>query len=216
MAVIYCFGDSITYGAWDIENAGWSTQLRNYLDKIQEKDESKYFLTYNLGIPGETSEGFLVRFETELAARAKAGRGPAGPGEAIFIFAFGANDYVYIPSKNAFVVSPEKFKANMQKSIDIAKKSSSKIVLLNITPADEAICKKNYGDRKLRLNKNVEDFNKVLADLATDNTCELVDVYNPFISKGMASVLSEDGLHPNEVGHKLIFEIIKTTIDKLI
>ena len=204
------------YGAWDIKKGGWANQLRGHLDELQAKNPDLYYLTYNLGVPGENSDGFLKRFETELAARAKGGRGPAGPGEAIFIFAFGANDYTFIPSKNEFVISPEKFIANMQSAIDIAKKTSSKILFLNITPADEAICKKNYGDRKLRTNKNVEMYNSSLSDLAKNNNCQLVDVYSAFVSAGSANLLSEDGLHPNDAGHAVIFEKVKEVLLKLI
>ena len=213
MAVIYCFGDSITYGAWDIKEGGWANRLRGYLDELQAKDPNLYYLTYNLGIPGENSDGFLKRFETELVARSKGGRGPAGPGEAVFIFAFGANDYTFIPSTNEFVVSPEKFTVNMQSAINIAKKTSSKILLLNITPADEEICKRKYGDRKLRINKNVEKYNRLLKDLADKNDVKLVDVYSAFTSVNYKSLLSEDGLHPNDDGHNLILEKVKEVVD---
>ncbi len=215
MAVIYCFGDSITYGAWDIQGGGWTTMLRKYLDDKQEKDDDLYYLTYNLGIPGENTDGFLKRFELELVARSLAGRGPTGPGESVFIFAFGANDYVYIPATKEFVIPQERFVANMQRAIDIAKKVSTKIILLDITPADEAICMKKYGDRKLRLNKNVETYNSLLADLAKKNSLALVDVYSEYLANDYKKILSEDGLHPNDKGHQLIFEKVKIALEKL-
>ncbi len=216
MAVIYCFGDSITYGAWDIKEGGWANRLRNHLDELQAKDPDLYYLTYNLGIPGENSDAFLNRFEGELAARAKGGRGPAGPGEAVFILAFGANDHTFIPSKNEFVVSPEKFAINIQNAIDIAKKTSVKILLVNVTPVDEEICRKNYGDRKLRINTNVEIYNKYLADLANKNNCDLVDVYSVFTSNKNTNLLSKDGLHPNDAGHEVIFSAVKETLSKIL
>jgi lysophospholipase L1-like esterase len=216
MAVIYCFGDSITYGAWDVQGSGWASRLRGYLDGLQEKDDDLYYLTYNLGIPGENTDGFLKRFESELMARSRAGRGPTGPGEAVFIFAFGANDYVYLPATKEFVIPQERFVVNMQSAIDIAKKVSTKIMLLNIPPADEAICMKNYGDRKVRLNKNVETYNSLLADLAKKNSLALVDVYAEYLANDYKKLLSEDGLHPNEKGHKLIFEKVKEAVENLI
>jgi lysophospholipase L1-like esterase len=214
MAVIYCFGDSITYGAWDIEKGGWANRLRAHFDDLQLRNPDLYYLVYNLGIPGERTDGFIKRFESELAARQKGGRGPAGPGEATFIFAFGANDYVFIPDKNDFVTSKEEFMQRMQTAIDIAKKHSSNIVLLNITPANEAICAKNYGNRKLRLNKNVELYNGYITELARSNGCKLVGVYSAFASSGEV-MLSEDGIHPNEKGHQLIFERVKEAIGEI-
>lgn len=69
MAQIFCFGDSITYGAWDVANSGWAQKLRIYLDKKQEEDDSLYFLTYNLGIPGEATDSLVNRFLSETKAR---------------------------------------------------------------------------------------------------------------------------------------------------
>jgi lysophospholipase L1-like esterase len=43
MAQIFCFGDSITYGAWDVATSGWAQKLRAYLDKKQEEDDRLYF-----------------------------------------------------------------------------------------------------------------------------------------------------------------------------
>jgi lysophospholipase L1-like esterase len=47
---ICIFGDSITYGAHDPINGGWTTLLRNYLEG---KDDD--ITTYNLGICGDES-----------------------------------------------------------------------------------------------------------------------------------------------------------------
>jgi lysophospholipase L1-like esterase len=211
MAVIYCFGDSITYGAWDIQGSGWASRLRLYLDGVQEKDESKYFLTYNLGIPGENTDGLVGRFESEFKARSR-----NEDEESVFVFAYGANDHVFVPNKKEFVVLEERFISNFQSVLDIATKISKKIILLNITPADEAVCAKNYGDRKLRLNKNVEAYNKLIENLAQINDCKLVDIYSAYISKSYKNLLSEDGLHPNEKGHQLIFEKVKEALKTFI
>ena len=214
MAVIYCFGDSITYGAWDIEKGGWANRLRSYVDMLQSKNDNLYYLLYNLGIPGENTDAFLRRFESELASRTKMGRGALGPGEALFVFAFGANDYVYLPQEDRFVVPQDTFVQNLEQAIVLAQKSSSRIFLLNITPADENICAEKYGNRKVRLNKNVEIYNKLIASICEKNKCILIDVYAPFTSS--QNVLSEDGLHPNDSGHQLIFEQVKNAIEKYI
>ena len=72
---IICFGDSITYGNWD-HKGGWVGRLRDYLDSKSiaaysgEDLYSKYYtVTYNLGIPGDTSAGLFARFEGELIPR---------------------------------------------------------------------------------------------------------------------------------------------------
>jgi acyl-CoA thioesterase I len=213
MAVIYCFGDSITYGAWDIKNSGWSARLRDYLDDIQLKDPAKYFLSYNLGIPGETTDGLVQRFDIEFAARSKEEEGE----ESIFIFAFGANDSVFMPKAGTFKVPVERFVGQMERILDTATLHSKKILLLNITPADEAVCAERYaGKDKQRLNKNVEMYNAALAELASKKNIPLVDVYSAYTSADPVTLLSEDGLHPNEAGHKVIFEKVKAALDPLL
>ncbi len=213
MAVIYCFGDSITYGAWDIQKSGWSARLRDYLDDIQLKDSSKYYLSYNLGIPGETTEGLIKRFEVEFNARSKEEEGE----ESIFIFAFGANDSVYMPQAGNFKVSKERFIGNLEGILNMASKHSNKIILVNITPADEAICAERYaGKDKVRLNKNVIEYNQALYELATKRGLTLVDVYSAYDAAGYKTLLSEDGLHPNETGHQVIIEKVREALDPLL
>jgi len=75
---------------------------------------------------------------------------------------------------------------------------------------------KNYGDRKLRLNKNVEAYNKLIENLAQINDCKLVDIYSAYISKSYKNLLSKTVCNPNEKGHQLIFEKIKKVIEVLI
>ena len=126
MAVIYAFGDSVTYGAWDVEKSGWATRLRVFLDEKQQKDPSLYYLLYNLGIPGETTEGLVKRFDHETQARRR------GDEEVIFIFAFGANDNAYLVSKERFRISKEEYISNLNTVITKARVISPKILILNI------------------------------------------------------------------------------------
>ncbi len=68
MAGILVFGDSISYGAWDIEG-GWVSRLRKFLDKKNLSEENFDCKVYNLGISGDNSSGVLNRFEFETRQR---------------------------------------------------------------------------------------------------------------------------------------------------
>ncbi len=209
MAVVYCFGDSITYGAWDIQGGGWTNRLRAHLDDLQLKDDSLYYLCYNLGIPGDRTDGLVERFDLEFKMRQAHDKGE----ESIFIFAFGANDSVFRPKMGTFVVPIDRFTANLSVVIEKASKISQKIILVNVLPCDEEICARRFAIKdKVRLNSNVEAYNKALALLAADKKLPLVDVYAEY-TKGTGGdfkkLLSEDGLHPNEQGHQVIFEEVK-------
>jgi len=113
MAKIFCFGDSLTYGAWDISSSGWVSRLRMFLDKKQSADPDLYFLTYNLGICGETTDSLVNRFLPEMKARIKAGD------DNVFIFAYGTNDSAFISSQNDFSVKADDFKKNLEKVNDL-------------------------------------------------------------------------------------------------
>ena len=206
MAQIFCFGDSITYGAWDVANSGWAQKLRMYLDKKQEEDDSLYFLTYNLGIPGESTDSLVNRFLPETKARVREEKQE----ENIFIFAYGANDAAMIPSQNKFRVDAEDFKNNLENVVDQAKKFGNKIFILNITPVNEEFTANPVNKDKSRINKYIEAYNKKIKEMAGNKGIYLVDVNSAFMNNDYKSLFCEDGLHPNESGHEVIFnELLK-------
>ncbi|HUC02222.1 MAG TPA: SGNH/GDSL hydrolase family protein [Candidatus Paceibacterota bacterium] len=201
---IFAFGDSITYGAWDIENSGWANSLRRHLDQRAETDPDFYTLFYNLGIPGETTDGLVKRLRPEVETRLREGQ------ENIFIFAYGANDAAMIPSEKRFRVPVAQFGANIEAAITTAKEFSSKIMLLNITPVIEEKTLNPLGKDRSRLDNSVVAYNEKLAEVARKNSLPLVDVYGEFRKNDYIGLLDEgDGLHPNTKGHAIIYELVK-------
>ena len=57
---ICIFGDSIAWGASDLEFGGWVARLRNYLET--EKYDSSI---YNCSISGDSTQDLLKRFSNE-------------------------------------------------------------------------------------------------------------------------------------------------------
>lgn len=206
MAQIFCFGDSITYGAWDIASSGWAQKLRMYLDKRQKEDSSLYFLTYNLGVPGETTNGLMNRFLSETKVRIREDRQE----ENIFIFAYGANDAAIMLNQNQFCVDAEDFKNNLENVVNQAKKFGNKILIINISPVNEELAANPVNRNKSRLNKYIEAYNKIIKEITDSKGAYLVDVNSAFMDNDYKSLFSEDGLHPNEVGHQIMFnELLK-------
>ena len=207
--IIYAFGDSITYGAWDIKHSGWATRLRQFLDYLQEKNPKYYGLFYNLGIPGETTDGLVKRFENETNARGRKGE------QALFIFAFGANDAAFVAAENAFRVSIEQFESNLENILKKAQSISRKILVVNILPVVEVM--NNGRNGKTRKNEYMVKYNKVLKELSDKFSTEFVDAYSLFMNAGHESLFTlDDGLHPNEKGHELMFNAIRPAIQKMI
>ena len=161
MANILAFGDSITYGAWDAEQSGWTARLRRYLDQRTEKDPHFYSLVYNLGISGETTDGLIERFMRETEVRRK-----NDDEDIVFIFAYGANDAKMIPSRKKFGSGLDCFARNVETVLGMAKRFSSKIILLNITPVVDAKTGDRSGDSS-RLNEYIT----LLAAVAAQAAC---------------------------------------------
>ena len=58
--IICIFGDSVTWGAYDPEQGGWATRLRNYFEAQENNID-----VYNLGISGDATADLLKRIEVE-------------------------------------------------------------------------------------------------------------------------------------------------------
>lgn len=109
---ICIFGDSTAWGAWDMRKGGWVNRLWFHVAK---RDED-YVEIYNLSISGGTTETILARFESEAKIR---------NADAI-IFQTGSNDAAYKNTPGNYLVSPEKFRANLEEIIKKSKKDYQK------------------------------------------------------------------------------------------
>lgn len=203
--IIHAFGDSITYGQWDLTNGGWATQLRLLVDEKRKDNSNYYGLVYNLGIPGETTDGLVKRFMSEFEQRERKAKAE----ENIFIFAYGANDACLVPSKNEFLVPTSRFFLNLETVIIEAKRHSSKILLLNITPVIDKLTVSPEGKDKSRLNQYITPYNEDIRRLAENYHLETLDINDAFMKIGHEGLFCSDGLHPNEKGHELIFNMVK-------
>jgi len=122
---ILIFGDSITWGAYDPEQGGWATRLRNY---FEEKDHDVD--VYNLGISDDITSGLLNRVEAEVKSR-------RSNKSNVIIFSIGINDAQFIHSLNSLRVSLDQFQQNLEKLLTIARKFMDKIIFVGLTKVDD-------------------------------------------------------------------------------
>src|SRR5437879_2933550 len=119
---ILIFGDSITWGSSD-EEGGWATRIKKYTDKKMPIPDY-WSPVYVLGIPGDTTENLLNRFDQEIKVRLTEEDGE----EAIMvIFASGINDSQVELQSNKNKVSPEAFRSNLKALIDRARKYTPQV-----------------------------------------------------------------------------------------
>jgi len=202
MARVLIFGDSITWGAWDLEEGGWVQRLKNFLGKDSLSSSDSDFTVYNLGISGDTTDALLTRLGFETKVRLREGE------EIILVFAYGVNDSAFLHQENSLWVPLEKYKENLQKILEIGKKFSSKIIFIGLTPVDEKRTTPVSWVPISYKNENIIKFNNTLRGFCKENDVYFVEIYEKLAKMDYPNLL-EDGAHPNSKGHKEIFEIVK-------
>lgn len=203
MAQILVFGDSIVYGAGDEKEGGWANRLRKILDKGPFTSPDFYCLVYNLGVSGNTTEYLLGRFEFETIQRLKERE------DTIFIFAIGINDSQFIHSQNSLRCPPPKFKNNLQKLIKLAKKFSSKIIFIGLTPVDETKTTPiPWNADKSYKNELIKKYDEMIKSVCQEDKIYFIEIFDELVKSGYKDLLA-DGLHLNSKGHQKIFEMVR-------
>ena len=129
MTNCYFFGDSITYGEYDGVFGGWVDLLKRYCHARYNENANEVNI-FNLGIGGETTEGLLKRLDIELEAR-------KSPIKNLVFISYGANDLAFKNGEQ--IVTPLKFKENLQNAISKSKEVTENIYLLSILPISNTI-----------------------------------------------------------------------------
>lgn len=196
---ILIFGDSITAGVGDKEHKGWAGRFTKWFE-----GQDKYNFVYNLGIPGETTSKLLKRFETECSVRTKH---IYDDDRFIVIFNIGINDAKIIGSGKQPQISLSQFKNNLLSLINLAKKYTKEVVFIGLTSVDES---KDglLGDQHF-FNENIRKYNIVIKEACKAERISFIDLFENWSANSSKDFLSEDGLHPNELGHKNIFELVR-------
>ncbi len=195
MSQILVFGDSIAYGAWDIEGGGWVARLRKFIDqRIIESNQEIYHVVYNLGVDGDQSEGVLNRIENEIEVR-------AWDDELIILIAIGTNDAIVFNETNQPVVSLEKYQKNLEAIVRKAQTKSKKVILVGLTPVDESrMSPIPWLDHHNANNKTIKEFDSIMESVAKLNHVHYIPVFD-----SLTPELLEDGDHPNSEGHEKIY-----------
>jgi len=194
MSNICIFGDSITWGSVDKKEGGWAQRLRKFID-----NKTNEYEIFSLGIGGDTSTNLLKRFEIESQAR----------NPQIIIFAIGTNDSAYIKELDNVVTPINLYEENVKKLISLARKFTQTIVLVGLPIVDESKVHPflDSSTGKCYSNDNLKKYSDKLAGLAMKNKLLFINIFPILSTEDLG-----DGLHPNESGHKKIFEQIKNRL----
>ena len=203
---VLVFGASSTQGYWD-SRGGWADRLKLYYNEIQMKDFSKDMpKVMNLGISDDTTTHIIKRIGPEAGARMNA-KGLS------FIIQVGSNNAATLNGRPRS--TPENYKSELQKIFDTARKYSDKILDVGFPAVDETRTDPLPWADMSFLNQDIIVYEEAAREISKANTLPFVPVHKEFLEAG-GNLWSHDGLHPNDAGHQLIFELVRPALDELL
>jgi lysophospholipase L1-like esterase len=199
MITFLVFGDSIAWGAYDSKPGGWVARLNDFL----KKERKLQFELHNLSVDGDVTRNLLKRFYSEAKSKIKEGS------ETVIIFALGINDSYFIKMRNDFITPPGEFKKNIENLIALAGKFYSKVIFVGLTPVDELKETPIPWNPDLSYrNDNIKKYDDIIRETCKEGKVEFIEIFDGWMNSGYKDLL-KDGLHPNENGHKKLFEDVK-------
>lgn len=187
---ICIFGDSAAWGAWDMEKGGWVNRLWFYVAK---REGDNYVEVYNCSVSGGTTDTILERFESEAKIR----------NVDVLIFQTGGNDASYKNTPGNYLVSPEKFKENLEEIIKRAKEITNNIILMDLKNCDESKTMPVSWIDIYYTNENIQKYSQIMKEVCHKHGVIFLDI------NSLDNQDFDDGLHPNAKGHKKIFNQVK-------
>jgi len=170
----------------DSITAGWKTHDPELFD-------NKKFI--NRGINGQTTPQMLLRFKQDVIDLKP---------EKVIILA-GTNDI----AGNTGPTTLETILENLKSMCELARKSNIQTVICSILPALE------YPWRKgIQPAEKIVDLNSMIQQYASAKSIVYVDYYSAMVNdeKGLQSIYSEDGVHPNKEGYFKMKSILESII----
>lgn len=210
MTQILVFGDSIAWGAWDREGGGWVERLWKVLAEKNIADPELHYRLYNLSISGDTTGWLLERFESEAKQRMDFREENE---RVVIIFAIGINDTKFILEQKATMVAAGQFESNVEALIQQARKHTPSVVFVGLTPVDKKTEKYTKPLGYVYKNGHIKRFDGVIKSVCTKNGAHFIEIFDNFEARGSEELL-EDGLHPNDTGHKLISKTVKGFLEE--
>lgn len=188
---------------------------KGWFDLLKFDLESRFedAIVYGLAVYGDTSSQVAERFDSEVIHRVRMGR-------TVVILQVGGNDTAQHRVSHEYLVSPERFEANLSQILDIVREHELELIVQLILPVNEdATASTSVDDRvaavtprRIKTNKAVELYNTVLRRIY-EGHATVVDIGSSFGAQP-SDYLCDDGVHPNRKGHALIYEKFKAIIEK--
>ena len=159
----------------------------------------------NLAVDGETTDGLVARFEAELKPRLSSDE------SNVVIIAIGVNDSAWIEAEKHCWVPLDQFKTNLVNLITAAKRHNWEIILVGPASVDQTKVDPVPWRPELGYKTElVRQYSQVMGKIAEQEKLKFVDLFNQLPEDYLQTL--DDGLHPNTLGHQLIFNLVKNVL----
>lgn len=197
---ILVFWDSIWYGKrwvnwWRI------SLLRKDIDQEYNLwNDCANIQVYNLCIPWETALRMQTRFEQELLMRIDTSE------RNLVLLAIGVNDCHQHPWIQWFQTPKGDFQQSIKHMLETAQINNCTVWILGLLPANK--------ERVDFVNDDIVLYDSYLKEIATHLWCEYHHNFSNMPDAYLSSLW--DGIHPNNEWHQMIYDSVKSFIQKLI
>ena len=189
---IIFFGDSITQAG--VGPTGYITMLKEMFTKAEDKSE-----LIGAGIGGNKVYDLYLRMEDDVLSKKP---------DVVVIYV-GVNDVWH---KASYGTGTDADKFTKFYTAMIKKMQAAGIKLILTTPA----CIGEKTDHSNQQDGDLNQYSKIIRDLAKDNNCGLVDLRKEFLAFNLANnqenkekgILTTDRVHLNEAGNKKVAELM--------
>ena len=176
-----------------------------YGDSITDKwTLSQYFPGQNYinrGISGQTTSQMLLRFRQDVI--------DLDP--QIVVVLAGTNDI----AGNTGPISIEDIEGNITSMAELARAHNIALVLSSVTPVNNytPASQRFFADRPL---SEILRLNEWMKAYCANTNCYYLDYFDSMVDGSglLKRELSEDGLHPNDAGYKIMAPLAQSAIDK--
>lgn len=153
----------------------------------------------NRGISGQTTSQMLIRFRADVIALKP----------AIVVILAGINDI----AGNTGPSTIEMITNNIFSMAELAKASQIKVILCSVLPAFDF-----PWATGLQPAQKVANLNKMIEKYAIANGHLYLNYYSAMVDerKGLKTIYSEDGVHPNKAGYEVMNLLAEQAIEKVL
>lgn len=209
---VLVFGDSITQGYWAVEH-GWVDRVRMFFDGIQSKDLDGLDepTVFNLGISADNSTDILARIENEILARTR----QTHTVRPVVVIQVGVNDGSTESEEPQVTLS--QYAKNLKAIVANVSPIASQLIFVGFASCDETqTTPVSWGDFYYT-NQAIKSYEDVMSQIAAEEELSFIPVYDQFKQRADSGEnLLADGLHPNEAGHELMYELIMPKLQELL